>query len=48
MSNARPNNLPTRPQTTEIQRDRAKKDKVRFVVKFTKNRIEFERTKTLY
>lgn len=54
MAKARPGNLPTRPQTAQIQRDRARQDKTRFTqtdtltIRFTRNQLVFERTKTSY
>ena len=54
MSNARPNNLPTRPQTPEVQRDQARRDKNKFTqrncltIRFGKGRVEIEQTKTEY
>lgn len=53
MSNARPNNLPTRPQTGKIQRDRARQSKNQYaktteklVIRFSRNQLEFERIST--
>lgn len=52
MAKARPSNLPTKPNTAEVQRIKAKEAKTRYTqtdritIRFCKDRIEFERSRT--